>query len=172
MLLSNYNAQKAQRNNRYVSDSSDSDGKGGGGGVPIPGLRAILKAVPFHTSSKDQVHSKYLHIRPLYTAGDLMLAILELMDPLLFEKAVIQIIGELSSKAKDRSWSDEIHYLRVIYRKNKPNKWFYFQLKYKNYNFYLLFINGCCRPHFQLRDTDLIPFLCPRICPEVEFAIC
>jgi len=107
-------------------------------------LRAVLKA---ERSSRGGGGA--LHVRPLYTAGDLMLALFELMDPHLFSRGYIQLPGDLCLRDASSAWSPEINIFRVTYRVGRPNKWSYLLPSRK----------------FDLRNQDLTPFLCPNLCP-------
>lgn len=91
-----------------------------------------------------------LHVRPLYTAGDLMLALFELMDPRLFSSGYVQMVGDLPLRDTASSWSQEVNLFRVTYRVGKPNKWFHIRPSAK----------------FDFHNQDLSAFLCPHLCPN------
>lgn len=138
-----------------------------GGTASIAPMRAVLKAVsaesPRHeilVAEPSDVISRHsdtdtgsteekLHVRPLYTAGDLMLALFELMDPRLFRRGYIQVLGDLAMRDTTGAWSPHVHYFRATYRVGKPNKWTYL----------------CPSRIFDLRNEDLVTFLCPHLCP-------
>lgn len=123
---------------RHAHNHEPASSEGGyGGTASIAPLRAVLKAVRNQAvpSSHSEISAKSkqtenpIHIRPLFTAGDLMLALFELTDPSLFSKGVIQMIGDLPCRDGSLSWSPEVHYFRVHYRLGKPNKWSYLSPK-------------------------------------------
>ena len=136
-------------------------------------LRAVLKAVQVNPDADSdrrrdtngkQIHKdadttkdgigndsqNNLHIRPLHTAGDLMLALFELMDPTLFSRGYIQILGDMAMRESPSAWSPLCHYFRVTYRVGRPNKWYYLTPS----------------PRLSTRNEDLVPYLCPHLCSE------
>ena len=128
-----------------------------GGNASIAPLRAFLKAEKVEQSSRgnsdltEKSDNTKLHIRPLYTAGDLMLALYELMDARLFSKGYIQTIGDLPVKESPSSWSPCFNLFRVTYRFGKPNKWEYLSPSKR----------------LDSRDEDLAQYLCPYACDSV-----
>lgn len=119
-----------------------------GGTASVSPLRAVLKAE--RTSPRTSTNVSIVHVRPLYTAGDLMLALFELMDSQLFSRGYVQLAGDLGMRDTTDAWSQEVNIFRVTYRVGKPNKWTYL----------------IPSKIFDLRNQDLPPFLCPHLCPQ------
>lgn len=123
--------------------------------VPAGGLGGTASVAPLRAVLKAERREGSLHVRPLYTAGDLMLALFELMDPLLFSRGYIQLPGDLSARDAAGAWSEQANTFRVSYRVGRPNRWEHLVPSRK----------------FDLRNEDLPPFLCPHLCPAAFDAV-
>jgi hypothetical protein len=132
---------------------------GVGGDASIVHLRATLVGVlktpaealgdgSVDNEAENRSSNPRTHVRPLFTAGDLMLALFELADPKLFKSGSIQLFGRLAMK--DATWSPEVNFFRVEYTMLMPNKWSYYRPKHDLY----------------LRDADLLAFISPSTCPK------
>ena len=88
-------------------------------------MKANLIALPNDIGDANPGES--VHVRPLVTAGDLMLALFELMDPKLFKRGVIQLYGALPSR--DTCFSTQVNIFRCVTNIKRGNKWYYLRPK-------------------------------------------
>lgn len=98
-------------------------------------VKAVLKAMVTATGKP--------HVRPLCTAGDVVLAMHELADPTLFSSGCIQLPHAIKGPVvRDSHWV-----YRFVYELNQPHKYF------------------IMRPKAGL--NDIRPFVCPEMCPQL-----
>jgi hypothetical protein len=117
MLLMQHNSQRGSINADDIREA--------GGGSSIAHMKATLIALPHSIGNQEPANA--VHVRPLYTAGDLMLALFELMDSQLFQSGCIQMFGLLPSK--DSNFSTEVNIFRCVMNPKKNNRWYYLRPK-------------------------------------------
>lgn len=115
-----------QKGDSIINAADPSDDMGSGGAASILHLKATLIALP-KNDFDNKKPGESVHVRPLVTAGDLMLALFELMDPNLFKRGVIQMYGGLSSR--DTCFSSQVNIFRCVTNIKKGNKWYYLRPK-------------------------------------------
>ena len=117
MLLMQHYSQRGNYNAEEIREA--------GGSSSIAYMKASLVALPHSVGNQEP--SNAVHIRPLYTAGDLMLALFELMDSQLFQSGCIQMFGLLPSR--DSNFSSEVNIFRCVINPKKNSRWFYLRPK-------------------------------------------